>query len=196
MRIIAGTYKRRELLSPKGTNTRPTTGRVRESAFNLIEARLDLTGAKVLDLFAGTGALGLEALSRGASRVVFVDSDPNALKYAKKNASALGVYSNCTFVSSTVALYLKRPIRLQFDLVFADPPYEFERLTQLPDLTNDHLGPGGLLIIEHDKHTQFDEHDRLDTSRKYGRTVVSLFHSSTPIPVSPTLSINDDEGTI
>jgi len=175
MRIVAGKFKRRTLLAPRGDKTRPTTDRVRESVFNLVEARVDLQNADVLDLFAGTGALGLEALSRGASRVVFVESDASVLHFARKNAAALDVDQQCVFVPMSATAYLGRPAATLFDLILADPPYNLKMMPELPDLVLKHLAEDGIFVLEHDKHIHFDEHASLMTSRKYGRTVVSVF---------------------
>jgi 16S rRNA (guanine966-N2)-methyltransferase len=106
-----------------GSGTRPTTDRVRESLFNVLEARLDLDGAHVLDLYAGSGALGLEALSRGAASAVFVESDRRAADAIAANVSALGVHGASVRRGSVDAVLAAAPTR-PVDLVFADPPYD------------------------------------------------------------------------
>jgi 16S rRNA (guanine966-N2)-methyltransferase len=175
MRIIAGTLRRRLLRAPKGNLTRPTTDRAREAIFNLISSRLDLTDACVLDLFAGTGALGLEALSRGAETVTFIERQPEVLRYARQNAADLDVASASRFVRADAVAFLKGYTGPPFDLALADPPYTFETLSQLPDLVVPLLAPHGLFVLEHDIRHRFDDHLHLDTSRPYGRTVVSVF---------------------
>jgi 16S rRNA (guanine966-N2)-methyltransferase len=175
MRIIAGRLRRRNLSSPKGHLTRPTSDRTREAIFNLVESRMDIDGADMLDLFCGTGALGLEAVSRGAISATFVESDGAVLKFARKNAEALGVDDHCRFIRADVIAYMERYRGPQFDLVIADPPYELPGLLKLPALTIPHIGDGGLFVLEHDVRHSFDEHPHLQTSRAYGRTIVSVF---------------------
>ena len=175
MRIVAGKFKSRSLASPKGQLTRPTTDRVRESLFNMVHSLGGLHEKRVLDLFAGTGALGLEALSRGASTVTFVEKNPKVFQYARQNAETLGVQSQCSFLTADAIAFLKRPSRIGFDYIFADPPYELEGMDLLPERAQEHLSDSGIFILEHDKRIFFDEHPRLITSRKYGRTIVSIF---------------------
>jgi 16S rRNA (guanine966-N2)-methyltransferase len=118
MRIVAGTLGGRRLKTPAGTTTRPTSDRVREALFSILG---DIEGLRVLDLFAGSGALGIEALSRGASRAVFVDSDPRAIAATRANLDALDLAAQ---VHKRDALaYLRDASDGPFDLVFLDPPY-------------------------------------------------------------------------
>lgn len=175
MRIIAGRLRRRALRAPDGHLTRPTTDRTREAIFNLLEARLSFQDVSVLDLFAGTGALGLEAISRGASRVAFVEQNGKVLDYARRNADDLEVGDQCLFLRSDAVRYLERYRGPAFDIIFADPPYALEALPRLPELALPHVAPGGRLVVEHDVRVAFDDHPRLDTSRPYGRTTVSVF---------------------
>lgn len=175
MRIIAGRFRQRKLLAPKGNLTRPTMSQTRESLFHLVESRMDLDGADVLDLFSGTGALGFEAISRGAGAVTFVESSGPVLKYARRNAEELGVVDHCVFLRADAVLYLERYRGPSYDLIMADPPYEIEAMPRLPELALPHVRPGGLFILEHDKRISFDDHPHLDTSRPYGRTHVSVF---------------------
>lgn len=175
MRIIAGRLRRRSLKAPKGHLTRPTSDRTREAIFNLVSSRFDLQDADVLDLFAGTGGLGLEAISRGATSVTFVEHNTKVLKITRQNARDLGVEDACWFLRSDAVLYLQRYSGPPFDIVFADPPYEIEAIPNLPDLTLPHLKPDGLFVLEHDFRVSFDDYAHLDASRSYGRTVVSIF---------------------
>lgn len=175
MRIIAGRFKRRQIKAPPGHLTRPTTDRTRESAFNLLESRMSLAGAAVLDLFAGSGAMGLEALSRGASHATFVESDGRVLAAARENAQALGVDEQCTFLRMDALSYLKHDRGESFDVVFADPPYHLPSIALLPELVLPHVAEGGLFLLEHDARISMNHHPRLDTSRPYGKTVVSIF---------------------
>ncbi len=174
MRIIGGTYRGHRLAAPKGA-TRPTTDRTREAVFNLLQSRTDLREARVLDLFAGSGALGLEALSRGAAEVTFVEKAGAALGVIRKNAAALGVADRCRIVRADALRWLERDAESRFDLVFADPPYALDGLARLPDLVRPHLAPGGLFVLEHGGAADFEAHPAHETSRAYGQTVVSLF---------------------
>lgn len=135
MRIVAGEFRGRRLHSPRGLRIRPTTDRVREAVFNIIAA--EVPGATVLDLFAGTGALGLEAISRGADRAVFVDRDATALRLLHTNISLCGAEGRARVIHSSAehALSKLEAERIVFELIFMDPPYgkgDLEKL--LPQL--------------------------------------------------------------
>ncbi|MEM1041590.1 MAG: 16S rRNA (guanine(966)-N(2))-methyltransferase RsmD [Bacteroidota bacterium] len=173
MRIVGGRLRGHRLRAPKGA-TRPTTDRTREAIFNLVQSRLDLAAARVLDLFAGSGALGLEALSRGAAEAVFVEQRGAALRTVRDNAAALGVAEACAFHRADARRFLEREAA-RYDLVLADPPYALADLDRLPDLALPRLAPGGLLVLEHSADRSFGQHAALATSRGYGQTVVSLF---------------------
>jgi 16S rRNA (guanine966-N2)-methyltransferase len=176
MRIIGGTHRGRRLAAPKGP-TRPTTDRTREAVFNLLQSRADLRGARVLDLFAGSGALGLEALSRGAAEAVFVEKAGGALGVIRENAAALGFGPRARIVRADALRWLERGEGNPFDLAFADPPYALDGLVRLPDLVLPHLVPGGLLVLEHGGGDGFEAHPMYEMSRAYGQTVVSVFRA-------------------
>ncbi len=175
MRIIAGRYGRRPLQAPPGLDVRPTADRVREALFSALAARGAVEGARVLDLFAGTGALGLEALSRGAARATFVERHPQALAALAANVRALGAGPDAAVVRADALAWLRRPPGEAFDLAFADPPYDLPALPALPDLARPHLAPGGVFVLEHDARHDFAAHPALDWTRTYGRTVLSVF---------------------
>jgi len=126
MRIIAGTYRSRQLQAPTGMATRPTSDRLRETVFNVLAPRIE--GARFLDLYAGSGAVGLEALSRGAEHVVFVERAPAALKALRSNLDKLGVKRGFDLQACSVREYLRRAASVPrgFDVVFLDPPYDVE----------------------------------------------------------------------
>jgi 16S rRNA (guanine966-N2)-methyltransferase len=174
MRIIGGTYRGHRLRAPKGA-TRPTTDRTREAIFNLVQHRVALADARVLDLFAGSGALGLEALSRGAASATFVEQRGPALGTIRQNAAALGVTDRCTMLRADALRFLEGAPDATYTLILADPPYALDDLARLPDLALYRLAPDGLLVLEHGSDQAFDEHPALETSRVYGQTVVSLF---------------------
>lgn len=146
-RIVAGVAGGRRLaVPPKGT--RPTSDRVREALFSAVESAVDLDGARVLDLYAGSGALGLEALSRGAASATFVESASGALSVLRKNVAAVGLPG--VVRAGKVAAVLAAGSSSPFDLVLADPPYAIEDLAvELSSLvTGGWVGPGSLVIVE------------------------------------------------
>lgn len=184
MRIIAGIARGRSLEAPQGVATRPTSDRVREAMFSAIEARLDLSGAQVLDLFAGTGALGLEAVSRGAVRAVFVDHSPDCERLILRNGSSIGFAEAISVICTDVvgALAQLTGQGLVFDLVLADPPYADAVDELLDEISRSRLlEEGGLLVLEHAKQRRAPEacgELRLLHGRRYGDTAVSFFTRS------------------
>jgi 16S rRNA (guanine966-N2)-methyltransferase len=149
-RIVAGEAGGRRLAVPPGDRTRPTSDRAREALFGSLAALLELAGARVLDLFAGSGAVGLEAVSRGAAAALLVDSDARAAATAKDNAAALGLSARVTVRRDRVERALAGPPD-PYDLVFADPPYalgEDELAGVLHRLTEGWLAPDAVLVVE------------------------------------------------
>lgn len=175
MRIIAGKLRRRPIRAPKGFVTRPSTDRTREALFNLVESRLDLADARVLDLYAGSGALGLEAISRGAREAVFVESNPRILSVARENAESLGVSDACRFVRNDASRFVATFRGEPFDLILADPPYEDPNVRSWPGAALPLLSNEGLFVLEHDVRHDFENYAALNVSRAYGRTVVTIF---------------------
>ena len=175
MRIIAGSRKGHRIAAPKGLATRPTGDRVREAAFNLIGPVDD---AVVLDLFAGSGAMGLEALSRGAARCVFVESDP---------AAARAIHANLTSLRLTGAVVVRRGVMevlreeaaagRRYDLVLADPPYEAwpEVQPKLAERLPTVLAPDGLVVVETAAKVEPELPLDLVASRRYGSARITLF---------------------
>ena len=173
MRITGGALARRTFDAPRGDRTRPTADRVREALFSALGSRIDLAGARVLDLFAGSGALGFEALSRGAASAVLVERHGPTLALARRNARALGLADRVAFRrADALAFVAETPAR--FDLVLADPPYALAELADLPGRLRP-LAPGGLVVVEHDGRHAFDDAPGWLQSRAYGGTVVTLF---------------------
>lgn len=124
MRVVAGEFGGRKLVAPEGNTTRPTTDKVREAVFNSLVSMGLVEGAVVLDLYAGSGAMGIEALSRGAERCTFVERDRNALKALRTNIETLGLTERCTIVTSDVLAWV--PAARNVDLALIDPPYSFQ----------------------------------------------------------------------
>lgn len=177
-RIIAGTAGGRRLETPAGEATRPTSDRVREALFSMLDARKRLRGARVLDLFAGSGALGLEAASRGAFDVVLVDSSRQAVAVARRNA-ALVAPARVTVVLSPVLRYLRRPPDHPRDLILLDPPYALGESALTEHLSA--LGAGGWLardgvvVVERCGRSPepcWPAELRRDEVRRYGETAI------------------------
>jgi 16S rRNA (guanine(966)-N(2))-methyltransferase RsmD len=145
VRIIAGTWRRRLIHFPDAPDLRPTPDRVRETLFNWLGQ--DLTGKSCLDLFAGSGALGFEAASRAARRVLMVEREPMVLRALQESAKALGI-ETVEFLRDDALQFLRRP-RGRFDVVFLDPPYRSELLPQLLPLLPAHLNDNALVYAEH-----------------------------------------------
>jgi 16S rRNA (guanine(966)-N(2))-methyltransferase RsmD len=177
MRIISGRFARRTLRAPAGSVVRPTSDRVREALFSALDSIDAVEDARVLDMFAGSGALGLEALSRGARHVTFVEQHPAAINALRANVEALGVKADATIVKADALAWLRRAPAGAFDLVLADPPYDLAELPDLPTLAVPAVAHGGVLVIEHDKRVEFGSTPGLLWSRRYGGTVVSAFGS-------------------
>jgi len=184
MRIIGGRFRGRTIAAP-ARGARPTTDRTREAIFNLLHARFEIDDARVLDLFAGSGALGLEALSRGAGHATFVDDSGAAITTIRKNAAELGLTDRSTIIRSDAFRYLRASPGGPYDLVFADAPYALPGLETIPDLVRDFVTIDALLVLEHDRDLVFDHHPGHLTTRLYGRTAVSLIEPSLPPPTSP-----------
>jgi len=170
VRIISGTHRGQRIAAPKGRTTRPTSDRVRENAFNLIGP---LDGASVLDLYAGSGAMGLEALSRGAAICTFVEFDRDACRTINANLDKLRL--NATVLCQDVLRALATE-RRTFDLVFCDPPYGFADHARLAPHLVRVLAPNGLLVYETGAKTRPEiEGLNVRTSRKYGSARLTLF---------------------
>lgn len=178
MRIIAGEWKGRTLHVPRDATFRPTTDRVRESVFNILGGHVDWHGATVCDLFAGSGGLGLEALSRGAATVTFVERSVRSLAVLKRNVTALGAENRSDIRRQDVTRFARGEAP-SYDVVFADPPYAAFSATQLLDTIAAVLRPGGLAVVEHGDLQPLGTHPRLSRvdERRYGSTTITLFQS-------------------
>jgi 16S rRNA (guanine(966)-N(2))-methyltransferase RsmD len=154
MRVIAGTYRRRQLIAPHGMATRPTSDRLRESLFNVLAPKI--AGARFADLYAGTGAVGIEGLSRGAAHVTFVESAASAIAALRANLTALKICDSYLLEQRSVPLVLRNLARREsrFDLVYLDPPWDdasayTESLTLLSESGATLLAPEAIVIAEH-----------------------------------------------
>jgi 16S rRNA (guanine966-N2)-methyltransferase len=216
MRIIAGTYGSRRLEAPPGLSTRPTSDRLRESLFNVLASRINLVSAvgsgenaAFLDLYAGSGAVGLEALSRGAARVTFVERSPAALKVLRRNLERLGIESGFAVREQSVGAFLRaaakagpKPISPErtkpnrYEVVFLDPPYDaaeeyaaaLEILGESPGI----LAPGALVIAEHRrKQSLEDRYGSLKRTRllEQGDAALSFYEAVPTLPERSSTSL-------
>jgi 16S rRNA (guanine966-N2)-methyltransferase len=175
VRIIAGEWRGRTILSPPGMGTRPTGDRVRETLFAMLASRLGtFEDLRVADLFAGSGALGFEALSRGAASATFVESNPRAAAAIRKNAEGLGAADRIELIAgSALALPRAEP----FDLIFADPPYAPGSGTAVVEAVLDAgwLAPHAWMSLETERGNMFDPSGlEVDTTREIGRAKLTL----------------------
>ena len=153
--------------------TRPTTSKVKESLFSIIQ--FDIEGRRILDLFAGTGQLGIEALSRGAASCVFIDQRRDAVALIRENLKVCDLENRAAVRQGDSMSYLRSGEK--FDIIFADPPYALDGLENLPDkvLSQDILHPGCYFILEHGGEHSFKEHPQFFKEKTYGRVHFSFF---------------------
>lgn len=213
MRIIAGTYGSRRLEAPPGLSTRPTSDRLRETFFNVLASRVNLVGgvgldrgAAFLDLYAGSGAVGLEALSRGAAQVTFVERSPAALKVLRRNLERLGIGSGFAVREQSVAAFLRSAAKAspkpvpherakpnRYEVVFLDPPYdaaeEYAATLGILGEAQGILAPGALVIAEHRaargrKQSLEDQYGSLKRTRllEQGDAALSFYEAATTLP--------------
>ncbi|MBO6074608.1 MAG: RsmD family RNA methyltransferase [Paludibacteraceae bacterium] len=174
MRIISGKFRGRRLMPPKNITARPTTDFAKESLFNLLTNRLELEGADVLDLFAGTGGIGLECVSRGAREVTAVELAHVQQNFIISTCKQLGI-TNLRLIRGDVFKFLRNNCP-KYDLVFADPPYALDELPTLPSLiVPELLKPGGLFVLEHGEQYDFSGHPHFIDLRTYGSVHFSFF---------------------
>jgi 16S rRNA (guanine966-N2)-methyltransferase len=174
VRVVAGEFKGRRLYAPRGARTRPTADRVREALFSMLG---EVSGARVLDLYAGSGALGIEALSRGAESAVFVERDREALAALRRNLEAVG--ADAEVKRQDAARFLARP-EGTFDLVFCDPPYDVAPRVAAPlsEALPAMLAKDGRVVTESDKRNPLLLPLPLAVERSYGDTRIAI-HSAT-----------------
>jgi 16S rRNA (guanine966-N2)-methyltransferase len=175
MRVIAGSYGGRTLKAPAGASTRPTSDRVREALFSILGTRTH--DARVLDLFAGSGALGIEALSRGAQTVTFVDDAHAAIRAVQANLQALNAGAEVHRTDALRFLGAASRSGAQYDLVFLDPPYRYaERLARpLSEAIPAVLAPGAVAVAESDRRAPLALDLPLHDERRYGDTLIRIY---------------------
>jgi 16S rRNA (guanine966-N2)-methyltransferase len=174
MRVVAGRYGGRRLVAPPGSATRPTSDRVREALFSVLGGSVQ--DARVLDLYAGSGALGIEALSRGAASVLFVDRSPRAITAIRANLKALGIDADVRRLEARAALRTASARADAYDLVFLDPPYRraAELGRELSEALPAVLAPGARVVSESDRRDALELDFPLVDERRYGDTVIRI----------------------
>ncbi len=179
MRIIGGKHKGRKIYAPKNLPVRPTTDITKESLFNMVQSRFFFDEISVLDLFSGTGNIVFEFASRGTPEIVAVDKHPGSISFIKKTAQKLNMPIET--VQSDVFQFLNFPAHKQFDIIFADPPYQMNEKDwfKLIDMIfeNNWLTENGLFVLEHHKTKDFSKHPHFVRSKKYGQTRLSVFEN-------------------
>ncbi len=175
MRVITGKYKGRHFEVPRTFKARPTTDFAKENLFNVLRAYLDFEETRALDLFAGTGSITLELLSRGCPKVVSVEKDRQHAAFISSVLKALRDDA-ATLICTDALRYASRSVE-GFDFVFADPPYQLPELPELPELilSSRVLRPGGLFVLEHGKNYDFSSRPEFLEHRSYGSVNFSFF---------------------
>ncbi len=184
MRITTGAYKGRVIRTVRDLSVRPVTDRVRQTIFNILAHRTTVEGATVLDLFAGSGILGIEALSRGAAHVTFVEQKDEPVRLLEETLRALGCEGSSQVLAMDAAHYLETS-SASFDIVFADPPYAYELTAGIPSLIfqRNMLRRNGFLLIEHSTDLRFESTQAYTAGpeKRFGRTIVTFFrHPESP----------------
>lgn len=175
MRIITGQFKGRHFDIPRTFKARPTTDFAKENIFNVLNGYIDFDGITALDLFAGTGSISLELVSRGCKEVVSVEKDRDHARFIADCMKKINA-ENDILIRGDVFRFLKS-CHQKFDLIFTDPPYALPELDTLPDLVFEHdlLAADGVFVFEHGKHNDFSAHPRFKEHRSYGSVNFSIF---------------------
>ena len=175
MRIISGKYKGRHFDIPRSFKARPTTDFAKEGLFNMLINEFDLSECRILDLFSGTGSISYEFASRGCTEIYSVEMNPLHSSFIKKSAAKLGI-KGMQVVRHNVFDFIEI-CKIDFDLIFADPPYDIDGLDTIPDkiFSKGLLREGGRLILEHPGSYNFESHPRFKKEKKYGNVHFTFF---------------------
>ena len=175
MRIISGKFKGRRISAPANITARPTTDFAKEGLFNLLNNRIDFEGIDVLDLFAGTGSISIEFVSRDCNSVISVEQNERHCNFIRKVCTELKI-SNLSLLKTDVFKFISS-CHTQFDMIFADPPYELDNFEKIPDLIFNQklLKPDGLFVLEHSSKNSFVNHPNFVDHRNYGNVNFSFF---------------------
>lgn len=177
MRVITGSARGRKLCTPEGYDTRPTTDKVKEAIGSALQ--FDFQGAKVLDLFAGSGQMAIEALSRGARAATLIDADARAISCIQQNVKNCG-FAECATVLRTDAVAFLQRCRENFDIAFLDPPYGKGILSEILPLLVTHMSKNGIIVCEHEPELNLPEEIMqfgLQKVKKYGKISVSIYRA-------------------
>lgn len=175
MRVITGTAKGRRLQTLPGNDVRPTSERVKEAIFSIIQFEID--GRHVLDLFAGTGQLGIEALSRNAASATFIDNSSASIQTVKANLQKTGLFAKAKVLYTDYEMYLKN-CKQKYDIAFLDPPYHEGIMEKALRLTAQNMSEHGIIICEHYIHQYMPQEVEgffLHKSHKFGKTIISVY---------------------
>ena len=182
MRVVAGTAKGRLLVAPPGQTTRPTPAKVRQAAFNSLESLDAVVDARIVDLFAGTGALAIEALSRGAASAVLCEPDRQARLCIERNLTTTGMSDRARVVPTPAEAWLATAPDRSIDLAVADPPYRYDRWAELLGAIAPVLADNALVVIESDREVEVGTSWDVLRTKSYGTTVVTIITATTAAP--------------
>lgn len=177
MRIISGKYRGKQINPPKNITIRPTTDFAKVGLFNILVNHFDLSAISVLDLFSGTGSISYEFASRDCPSIIAVESDFRQYEFIRNTANKLNF--NQLKIFKLDAIHFIKNCKQQFDVVFADPPYNFEDLSIIPDLIFDNnlIKHSGLFVLEHSKNNTFTNHENFYNHRSYGSVNFTIFRN-------------------
>ena len=194
MRIISGSLKGRVLIPPKSFKARPTTDFAKEGLFNMLEHNYDFSTLSVLDLFAGSGGISLEFVSRGCPSVLCVEMNPAHARFIRDTASVFRITENLQVVHHNVFDFLSL-CTARYDIVFADPPYDLSGLENIPDkvMSSGIVKEDGIFILEHPAAFNFSAHCCFQKEKKYGNVHFSFFAVSKTLP---TFALPNNQGPV
>lgn len=178
MRIISGKFKGRRINPPTNITARPTTDFAKEGLFNLLANKLDFEEITALDLFAGTGSISVELISRGCRQVTAVEQNLRQYDFIRKVSKDFNI-DNIVLLKADVFKFIERT-KIKYDFIFADPPYELSRLKDIPDIifSKELLNSGGLFALEHSVKNDFSGHPNFIEQRHYGNVIFSFFQNN------------------
>ncbi len=176
MRIIGGQLKGRIFRAPSHLPVRPTTDMAKEALFNILGNQYEFDSCRVLDLFSGTGSVGIEFASRGAMHIDLIDRHPACIHWLKSLCKEFNL-NQIEIIKADVFKWLKNKCQEPYDIIFADPPYDLKNLADIPKLVfeNNYLKSNGLMILEHPSYLKFDNLSNFKDKRKYGNSTFSFF---------------------
>lgn len=178
MRIVSGKFRGRRFEAPRNFKARPTTDFAKESLFNVLNNIIDIENTRVLDLFAGTGNISYEFMSRGAAYVCAVDISNKYLEFIKKTANQINPDTNIIHTRKADVFNFVEKQNLNYNIIFADPPYDLKKIHEIPQLllNNETFNKNSVIIIEHSKHTDFSDYKEFAEMKKYGKVHFSFFY--------------------